>query len=874
MIPLHLTISGFLSYRDPVEIDFTRFDLACISGPNGSGKSSLLDAITWALFGEARRRDDTLINTACDQAEVSLVFAYEGNTYRVQRLNPRGKTSILEFQILAGDGRRPSSAGVGTEDRESSTPPRSSWKPLTERTLRETQARIQSILRLDYETFVNASFFLQGKADTFAQQRPADRKRILGSILGLEQWEVYRQRAADRRKLLEAEIGQLEGRLQEILVELDEEDARRQSLNQLETNLAEKQEQRRSQEAVLEGIRAIAASLESRRSLVVTLARQLQSAEQALSALQTRLDERQSERETYNALTARAAEIEVAYAELLSLQADLTRWEETAAQFRQQEKLREAPRLEIESARSALEGELKSLQSQSESLARDLQQRDDLQSRLDTAMVEMAAVEERIVARDLLQQELEALRQAQTDRQAHNRALKITMNELKARIDRLEKIEGAECPTCGQPLSPEERQVQLVELNARGKEMGDTHRTNEALIEQAAEEIRSREVELVRERKADAELRALAAHAAQVESQLASLLKAEQDWQQSGARRMDEIETLLEDENYATAARQKLAEVDAALKDIGYDAAAHDAARRLEQSARPAAEELHRLEQAQATLIPLEREIDDLKVQLASQQTAVSSLREEHTTAAAELAAEEAKAPDQRAAETLLFQFQETENRLRLELGAARQKVLVLDDLKTRRKEIESRRKDLNHQVGHHKQLERAFGKDGIPALLIEQALPEIETRANEILDRLSDGVMNVRFVTQAAFKDKKRSDLRETLDIQISDGAGVREYELYSGGEAFRVNFAVRLALSEVLARRAGARLQTLVIDEGFGSQDARGRQRLVEAINLVQQDFAKVLVITHIDELKDSFPTRIEVEKADRGSRVRIDS
>ncbi len=46
----------------------------------------------------------------------------------------------------------------------------------------------------------------------------------------------------------------------------------------------------------------------------------------------------------------------------------------------------------------------------------------------------------------------------------------------------------------------------------------------------------------------------------------------------------------------------------------------------------------------------------------------------------------------------------------------------------------------------------------------------------------------------------------------------------MFSGGEAFRVNFAIRLALSEVLAQRAGARLQTLVIDEGFGSQDALG--------------------------------------------------
>ena len=94
----------------------------------------------------------------------------------------------------------------------------------------------------------------------------------------------------------------------------------------------------------------------------------------------------------------------------------------------------------------------------------------------------------------------------------------------------------------------------------------------------------------------------------------------------------------------------------------------------------------------------------------------------------------------------------------------------------------------------------------------------------------------------------------------------------MYSGGEAFRVKFAIRLSLSEVLAQRAGARLQTLVIDEGFGSQDAQGRQRLIEAINLIKQDFAKILVITHIEELKDAFPTRIEVVKGDTGSVIHV--
>ena len=65
---------------------------------------------------------------------------------------------------------------------------------------------------------------------------------------------------------------------------------------------------------------------------------------------------------------------------------------------------------------------------------------------------------------------------------------------------------------------------------------------------------------------------------------------------------------------------------------------------------------------------------------------------------------------------------------------------------------------------------------------------------------------------------------------------------------------------------------MRTLVIDEGFGNQDAEGRQRLIEAIGQVRRDFDLILVITHLDELKDQFPARIEVEKTSQGSRLSV--
>jgi DNA repair protein SbcC/Rad50 len=865
MIPLHLSVAGFLSYCDPVEIDFGAFDLACIAGPNGAGKSSLLDAITWALFGQARKRDDALINAQSGTADVCFTFGYEGNVFRVQRVKPRDKTALLEFHILQGDP----GGGNGSVTLPAGL---NAWKPLTERTLRDTEARIQQTLRLDYETFVNASFFLQGKADQFTQQRPGDRKRILSTILGLEVWDVYRGRAAERRKAAEAQISSLDGRLHEINAELAEEGARRAHLEELQNALGHLSQARAAQETALESIRKIAATLAEQQILVETLGRQLDGVTRGLHELQSRLADRESERASFAQVLARAQEIEAAYAAWEGARAKLERWEAVAARFREHEKRRQGPLDEINAARAALQQELQALGGKEQEAAVAQAEIPALEAQLAAVQEMIQAAEARLARRAELAAELQTAQLLLAEAKAENPRLKAEMDELKERIDQLSQTEGALCPLCGQPLSPEDRRALIESLEAQGKEMGNRFRANKVLLEQAGDQVRALEMQITGLSQSEGELRAQNQALVQLTSRLDLLRFQQSEWESRLAPRREQVIQSLEQEDFAPEAHARLAGVDAELKAIGYDAAAHDADRREEALGRASQEQMLALEKARAALQPLDREIEDLRAQEQALQAEVDRQQAEYGQAATNLAAAQAQAPDLDAAERELYRLQEQENLLLREVGAAGQKVAVLDGLKARHRSLEAERGQLSHLVSQYKQLERAFGKDGVPALLIEQALPQIEARANEVLDRLSLGGMSIRFATQAAYKDKRRDDLKETLDILISDGAGTRDYEMFSGGEAFRVNFAIRLALSEVLAQRAGARLQTLVIDEGFGSQDAQGRQRLIEAINLVRHDFAKILVITHIDELKDSFPMRIEVEKTARGSAVHI--
>ncbi len=861
MIPIHLSIAGFLSYRDPAELDFRTFELACISGANGAGKSSLLDAITWALFGQARKRDESLINTQSNGAEVRFIFSYENNYYRIQRALPRGKTSTLDFQIL----QVPQSLDGPIDEL-------GIWKTLNESTQRATQAKIEDTLCLDYETFVNAAFFLQGKADQFTQQRSGDRKRILSSILGLETWEVYRQQAAEKRKLAEAEIDNIEGRLTEIQAELAEEETRKANLARLEKQLALLSKTRQAQEETLDSIRRITAALVEQKKLVEALRRQLEAASAKLGENEQRLAARRQESQAFVDILAREAGIRAAYTAWQQARIDLQRWDGIAAQFREQEKRRQGPLDEINDARSRLSEQLRALQDQKAVVEGVLSEREALLQQLEKTEQDRRLVETELSRRAQLDLELQNTRQRQSDARAENQALKPQMDELKKRISTLEETEGASCPLCGQPLSPQDRKKLIAELKAGGKEMGDRHRANQKLLQELEKTVHDLEEQITSLAEAEGVLRQYNRTVDQIHGRLGEIEKWKMDWETQDAPRLRDIERQLAEEGFAPEARARLAEIDAELKAIGYDAAAHDAVRKAELDGRPAEDDLRSLEKAQAALAPLQREIASLEEQIGTQKSEVDRQQQEYSRAAESLAASQAQAPDEYAAERQLYTLQEQENRLRLEVGAAQQKVLVLGDLKARRKELVARRDEFAHRVAQYKQLERAFGKDGVPALLIEQALPQIETKANEILDRLSASSMSVHFETTAPYKDKKREDLKETLEIQISDEAGVRDYEMYSGGESFRVDFAIRLALSEVLAQRAGARLQTLVIDEGFGSQDTLGRQRMVEAINMVRQEFSKILVITHIDELKDAFPNRIEVEKTARGSTVRV--
>ncbi|MYI61440.1 MAG: hypothetical protein F4105_07205, partial [Gemmatimonadetes bacterium] len=366
-----------------------------------------------------------------------------------------------------------------------------------------------------------------------------------------------------------------------------------------------------------------------------------------------------------------------------------------------------------------------------------------------------------------------------------------------------------------------------------------------------------------------AELRPVEAEYARLQDakSQAEQLKSEQAEAQT---QLDRATRQLAEAGYAHEERDKLSHVEQQLVALGYDGAEHQRLRLQHDDLRDSARQFERLQHARQR----RASSGESRVRYEAE---TSTLAEQLQTIKEEKEALHERTGELEDVDRKLGENQTQLEKLRVERDQHLQRRGNLEALCARCAELAQEQDQLREklqgtqrQAWIYQQLDKAFGKDGIQALIIENAVPQIAEEANAILARLTDNRIQVAF---ESLRDLKKGGTRETLDVKIADEVGERSYHLYSGGEAFRTNFALRIALSKVLAMRSGTRLHTLFIDEGFGTQDEQGLDQLIEAIQKVSEDFKKVLIVTHLDQLKAAFPVQIEVTKhPDLGSRFSV--
>ncbi|HEY7295452.1 MAG TPA: SMC family ATPase [Dehalococcoidia bacterium] len=853
MVPLRLRMHNFLCYRESCPpLDFAGISMACLSGENGHGKSALLDAITWAVWGQARgKSDDELIHLGRVDMEVEFDFRINDVRYRVLRkrrkgtVNSPGRT-VLEFQVLSGEF----------------------WKPLSGTTVRDTQQRIVEAVRLDYETFRNSAFLMQGRADEFTVKPPNDRKKVLAEILGLGAYDGYEAKSRDERRRWEAEARRLEVLLEQYAGVLGQEPQHRRERDELRAELqqieADLLQQRELQTALREAERAV----QLLRAQAENAAKEQDSAQQHVSRAEAELAAQRRTLKGLGDLLQRAQDIRAQYAALRAareVEADQSKRLRDVSALQHDE---EAALRQIEREEQALTTRIEQRQTEAKRhcevivRARDAEQE---RAGLATLGGEVKLLERRLRE---ARQELEEESNTAGQLDAENKRLRADMEELKRRMDALAAA-GAECPICRGALDEAGKERIRQTYTSDGSRLAVLFRENKRRKEAAdARAARLRDDTVRLEREAEPRRRA-------VERRAAELERLERDAAEAHAalppieRELIELRERLATGAFAAEARKQLEGVRAAIAREQYDRVAHD--RASGEARRLAAVEddhLH-LQRAEET----ERAAREATRRAECELLEWTERRDAARATCERLAQQLGAQPDPRQQLLRLAEqigaLEGQERRTRQALGAAEQK---LEDCATARRLHAAAESELAAARGKEQiydDLAVAFGKRGVQALIIDSVLPEIEDEANRLLSRMTNGRMSVALSTQRA---TQKGTVAETLDVTISDELGTRAYELFSGGEAFRINLALRIALSKLLAHRAGAPLPTLVVDEGFGTQDAAGRERLLEAMNAVSNDFECMIVITHIDELKDQFEQQIRVEKTPDGSIARV--
>ncbi len=853
MIPVKLKLHNFMCYKDNVpELNFDGFQIATISGDNGNGKSAIIDAITWALWGKARSRsDDDLVHSTENYMEVEFEFVAGKQHYRVLRKrskpkNRRGTGQSSLDLFIASDG---------------------TYNTISGERIRDTQQKIIDILHMDYSTFINSAFLRQGHADQFTVADAAQRKKILADILRLNIYDDLETRAKELTKDRTTEANQLAAMLLEIDNELVHKSTYMNELHETESELSNLEILVQTGTTEVRRLQDQKESLERNQSQLMQLKEQSSKLINDKERWHLLTNQHQSNIEDYEALISQRSYIEAQYKRLREVAKDNQELDERLSLLvkliEQKNKLGEV----INSAQN----ELLTNHTRIEAIINQLKVKADelplLRVRLKNEQSSRATLDklenDMREKRHLIQQMNSEIHYLTS----HRETLQKESQELDGKLTQLTDQTDATCPLCGRELTTDGHQFIMNNYITERK------RNETILLTEESELAKKGKERLVLENELAKLVERFQQHSTSQQIQFGSLMRQIQESEDASKQikakesQKLSLEEHLTSKNFALKEQAALKQVEDSISRLDYDSTRHDKVRQELASLEMYRDLKRKLEEAlggidhERMIITQAREaVIDLDHRLATNQRQMEALElelEHFAELGNELQDSEAKLT------TLSEQLRQSQEKV----GSLKANLERCIQLEKRRKDRDKRLTKARKDIIIYQELVEAFGKKGIQALLIESAIPEIEAEANQLLGKMTDYRMNVKFETQ---KETKKGDVIETLDIRISDELGMRDYEMFSGGEAFRINLAIRIALSRLLARRAGAPLPTLIIDEGFGTQDNTGIEKLKEAITSIQGDFQKILVITHIGELRDAFPVRINVFKTAAGSAI----
>jgi exonuclease SbcC len=814
MRPVRLDLDGFTVFREPTTVDFTDIDFFALVGPTGSGKSTILDAITFALYGTVPRWGNrsaiaNALAPSAAEARVRLVFESAGQRYvcsRIVRRDAKGQVTTKHAGLEAitsaeGDGEL-GEVLAGTPA--------------------EVDTAILRVVGLPYEQFTKCVVVPQGEFAAFLHAKPAERQKILVNLLGLDVYGRIRERANGLATTADAQLSAID---QHLAGMTDADDAALAAAT-----------------ARVETVRTLGGAVDQVLPKLASARQAAQDATEALTALDTQIERLATVRTPADAATLAAA----------------------AAGARG--KVNDAAQAitAAEEAEEKLRGELAAA-GDATALRRLLDahtERDRLAGDASTIAATLAQAEKEHA------KAASALTTARTEAKQAQRALEDAREAYQAAVatDRAAALRphlrvGDACPVCTQtvttmPVLPTTKHDSTV---AAAEKAGKAAKKRAEAAEAAVED-RDRAA-----RELDRNLAAARAHVEQIQGRLTAL-----EERLDGAPGADALRRDLAAITKLNGALERAAAAVRTAREAHRTAAA--GADRAEARLRAGWRTFDTARDAVAPLGPPPADRDDLAqawLGLAGWATDEAQKRQTQRSTAAEAV---------RTATTGVEDVQADLRQLFADAQVpaptgdpARSAAVALERAEADRRRVEERRADAERLRAQRTTVERDaqvakalfqhLKADRFERWLLAEALDTLVDGASQTLRELSAGQYDLVH------------EKGEFFVVDHHDAGLRRAVRTLSGGETFQASLALALALSEQLAglSTAAASLESIVLDEGFGTLDATTLDTVAATLeNLAARGDRLVGVVTHVGALAERIPTRFEVHRDARSAHV----
>ena len=916
MIPLNVTMEGFLSYQQLETFDFSERPLWMLSGDNGAGKSSVFDAITFVLFKEHRggkQNATDLINWQRDRLKVSFEFQVKTERYRAERTAER--RGAVTRRISRWDGAQWQILPDGTSDGGFAD-------------------HVQRILGMDYATFTSSALLRQGKVDRLLDVAPPERFQLLAQIVDLSQYQDLHEKAKLRQntfhmagtqqetllvampKVTDTEISAAEGAA-------DAARAAEETIQKHVNSLAGLVVQAAQWETLTGEVDDLQGKVDTSNGLIenednvraravrrADLSTVLPYLRDVRDAQLLRTQAEQAEVQARGAVSEAVSKQETWAGPFDSVKPLSDHVTQLASQFGSEIADAEAAGRAIFPLKTLAQKRTAALSAQTEMTSLMLAKKGATavpEAEEEACRSESAACEKAQFARD---EAIERLTRATAERESAEGRL--------CRLQSAQKTDDSEptCHFCGQPLSPERVREQLEALegdltvSAKKEEGARQDKTaSEAMLKTADASL------LTAQKKWRAAVKAVGDVESRIASLQANMADARRDAEAAASQvpsgpyfaKAQSLFTAPAPDTAVTWPNDlsafltpaELSSVEEKSKHLGtwrLEAAAFKrqcddlekfgtilvtrqaevtrASGRVEaswlswyesQPATPDAlsvlgQEYQGLDSAASELIALDEALRDRqhwRTQIASKTKAVGNLP---------VSARRAKA-------LVEAEVKETAGAYKLAKQRCREAETTHENLKrqkTDRKTAEDLKYSLQKQEDIYKTLGSLLGRENLQKFLLGDAERAITTYANEALSAFSHGMLRL----EPRAEGTGRGGRDEALDLLCvnTESAGENPLPLtnLSGSQKFRVAVALALGIGRY-AGRNDARIESVIIDEGFGSLDRQNQLEMADAIRSLADDhlLKRIIVVSHQEAFADRFPDRIHVELGPDGSR-----